>query len=388
MYIVKLKQKKEARVLNGYPWIFANEVEKIEGKDVKGAVCRVESSGGRFVCLGFINHLSKILVRVLTYKEEVIDYNFFYERIKAADDYRRTLNYGEAYRAVFSESDGLPGLIVDRYGKYLCVQFLCLGADVRKDMIVKALIEVFSPAGIYERSDVAVREKEGLKKFKGPIYGEFDPVVEITENGLKMLVDMAEGQKTGYFLDQKENRKNVANYVGGKTVLDCFSNIGGFSLCAAKFGAKEVTAVDISETAVNYVLKNAELNGLNNVKAIKADVFEQLRTYKKGGQKFGAVILDPPAFTKSADTVKDAVKGYKDINILGLKLVEKGGYLITCSCSQHLTVNLFLDMLKQSVIESGVKARLVELRYQSKDHANLITSDVALYLKAAVIRVE
>ena len=233
-----------------------------------------------------------------------------------------------------------------------------------------------------------MREKEGLKKFKGAIYGEFDPVVEITENGLKMLVDMAEGQKTGYFLDQKENRKNVANYVNGKTVLDCFSNIGGVSLCAAKFGASKVTAVDISETAVGYVLKNAELNGLTNVKAVKADVFEKLREYKKDGQKFGVVILDPPAFTKSADTVKDAVKGYKDINILGLKLVEKGGYLITCSCSQHLTVNLFMDMLKRSVIESGVKARLVELRYQSKDHANLITSDEALYLKAAIIRVE
>lgn len=388
MYIVKLKQKKEARVLNGYPWIFANEVEKIEGKDVKGAVCRVVSNDGRFVCLGFINHLSKILVRVLTFKEENIDYNFFYERIKAANDYRLTLNYGDAYRAVFSESDGLPGLIVDRYGKYLCVQFLCLGIDVRKELIIKALIEVFSPLGIYERSDVAVREKEGLQKFKGAIYGDFDPVVKITENGLEMLVDMAEGQKTGYFLDQKENRKNVANYVRGKTVLDCFSNIGGFSLCAAKYGAKEVTAVDISEFAVNYVLKNAELNGLNNVKAVKADVFEKLREYKKSGQKFGVVILDPPAFTKSADTVKDAVKGYKDINILGLKLVEKGGYLITCSCSQHLTVNLFMDMLKQSVIESGVKARLIELRYQSKDHANLITSDEALYLKAAVIRVE
>lgn len=388
MYVVKLKKGKENRVFNGYPWIFANEVEKIEGKDVKGAICRVVNVEGRFVCLGFINHLSKILVRVLTYNEETIDYNFFYNRIKNANDYRLTLNYGKAYRAVFSESDGLPGLIVDRYGDYLCVQILCLGMEMRKDLILKALLEVFSPKGIYERSDVAVREKEGLKKCKGPIYGDFNPVVEINENGLKMLVDMAEGQKTGYFLDQKENRKNLCHYVKGKTVLDCFSNIGGFSLCAAMFGASEVTAVDISETAVDCLLKNAKLNNFDNVKAIRADVFEKLREFKKSGQKFGVVVLDPPAFTKSVDTVKDAVKGYKDINILGLKLVEKGGYLITCSCSQHLTVNLFMDMIKKSVIESGVRSRLVELRYQSKDHANLITSDEALYLKMAVIRVE
>ena len=386
MYNVYLKKNEEKRVLNGYPWIFANEVLKIEGKDRQGSVAEVRSHDGRFVGLGTINHHSKIIVRMLTLKNETIDEDFYRQRITAAIDYRKSLGYDDNYRVIFAESDFIPGLIVDKYGKYLSVQFLSLGVEVIKDMIIKLLIEAFNPDGIYERSDVAVREKEGLELRKGVIYGNFDPRVTIIENGLKMIVDLENGQKTGYFLDQKENRDDLKHYVSGKTVLDCFCNEGGFSLCAKKYGATEVTAVDISEKAIGLVKENAALNNLE-IKTETADVFEKLREYRKEKRIFGVVVLDPPAFTKSADTVKEGYKGYKDVNINGLKLVEKGGYLVTCSCSQHLTLNLFLQMIKESVMESGVKAKLVEIRMQGKDHATVIGYDESLYLKVAVIHI-
>ncbi|MBQ9514127.1 MAG: class I SAM-dependent rRNA methyltransferase [Clostridia bacterium] len=387
MYRVILKKNEEKKILNGYPWVFANEVSKIEGKDKQGSIAEVLSFDGRFIGIGYINHYSKIIVRILSLKEEEIDKNFFYNRIKAANDYRLELGYNDNYRAVFSESDFLPGLIVDKYGDYLSCQFLTLGMDIRKDTIINCLVKIFNPKGIYERSDVAVREKEGLSKVKGSLFGgNFCPVVEIEENGLKMLVDLENGQKTGYFLDQKENRDNLKHYVKDKTVLDCFCNVGGFSLCAKKYGAKEVFAVDVSETALDYVKKNAELNGFT-VNTVKADVFELLRDYRRENKKFGVVILDPPAFTKSVDTVKEAVKGYKDINICGLKLIKKGGYLITCSCSQHLSITSFINMIEESVKESKVKAKIVELRTQGKDHAPLIGVDTGLYLKVAILKI-
>lgn len=386
MYKVYLKRNEEKKILNGFPWVFANEVYKIEGKDKQGSVAEVVSFDGRFVGIGYINHLSKIIVRILSLKNEVVDEMFYYERIKAAVDFRKELGYDDNYRAVFSESDMLPGLIVDKYGDYLSVQFLSLGVENSRQTIIKILIDIFSPKGIYERSDVAVRLKEGLKERKGIIYGNFNPVVEIVENGVKMLVDLENGQKTGYFLDQKENRDNLKYYVKGKTVLDCFCNVGGFSMCAAKYGASQITAVDISENALNYVRHNAELNGYN-IKTVCADVFEFLRQCRKEGKKYGVVVLDPPAFTKTADTVKSACKGYKDINIQALKLVEKGGYLITCSCSQHLSVKMFTDVIEQSVFESGVRVKTVELRFQGKDHATLIGTEQSLYLKVAVLKI-
>ena len=386
MYNVILKRGEEREILKGFPWVYANEVKTIEGKDVQGSVAVVRSEEGRFIGKGFINHHSKILVRILTRSDEEIDEEFFRTRIRFADEYRRELGYDDNYRAIFGESDFLPGLIVDKYGDYLSVQFLCLGMETRKQTILRLLIERFHPKGIYERSDVPVREKEGLEKFKGILYGSFDPRVVITENGLKMIVDLENGQKTGYFLDQKENRDNLKHYVKGKTVLDCFCNEGGFSLCAAKYGAKETTAVDISEKAIGLVKENADLNGLQ-IETVVADVFELLREYRKEKRKFGVVVLDPPAFTKTADTLKQGYKGYKDINVNGLKLVEKGGYLVTCSCSQHLTVPLFLKMIEESVAESGVRAKLVELRTQAKDHASLVGGGESLYLKVAVLRI-
>lgn len=386
MYTVTLKRNEEKKVLNGYPWIFANEVQKIEGKDKQGSVAEVKAFDGRYVGKGFINHHSKIIVRILTTKSEEINKDFFEERIKIADEGRRELGYNDNYRVVFGESDNLPGLIVDKYGDKLSVQFLSLGMEVVKNDVIDILVKRFAPSTIYERSDVAIREKEGLPLKKGVIYGKNETQSIIVENGLKLIVDLENGQKTGYFLDQKENRDDLKFYVKDKTVLDCFCNEGGFSLCAKKYGAKEVTAIDISKTAIELVEKNAKLNDLE-IKTRVADVFEALREYRKSGEKFGVIVLDPPAFTKTADTVKAGYKGYKDINANALKLVEKGGYLVTCSCSQHLTLPLFLQMIKESVFESGVRAKLVELRTQGKDHAVCIGYDESLYLKVAVIKV-
>lgn len=386
MYTIILKKNEEKRIYEGHPWVFANEVASIEGKDIQGSIAKVLSFDKRFLGYGYINHKSKILVRLLTRDETVIDKTFFYNKIKKANDYRLSLGYSDNYRAVFGESDGLPALIVDKYGDYLSVQFLALGMEVRKAMIVECLTEIFSPKGIYERSDVKVRELEGLAEQKGVLYGEVPELVEITENGVKLQIDIQNGQKTGYFLDQKENRGNLIHYVKGKTVLDCFSNIGGFALCAARFGAKEVTALDISALAVESIRRNALLNGYQNIiTAEAADVFDKLRVYKAEGRKFDVIVLDPPAFTKSYDTVKQGYAAYRDINSLALKLLNPGGFLVTCSCSQHLTINLFLDMLREASAYTRIPVRMAELRIQSRDHATLVNTEESLYLKAAVL---
>lgn len=387
MYILTLKKGEEKRIIAGHPWVYANEVLKIEGKDAQGSIAKVLAFDGRFIGYGYINHLSKIIVRILSRDETPIDYDFFYNRIKESNFRRVNLGYDNNYRVVFGENDLLPGLIVDKYGDYLSVQFLSLGMDVRKDMIVKILVDIFKPLGIYERSDVSVREKEGLKQVKGPLYGDFNPRVNIVENGIKMIVDLENGQKTGYFLDQKENRDNLKHYVKDKEVLDCFCNVGGFSLCASKHGAKKVTALDISELAIKEVEEHAKMNGFENIDAVCADVFEKLREYRRDKKKFDVIILDPPAFTKSKDTVKAGYLGYRDINTLALKLLKKEGILVTCSCSQHLTLNLFLDMIRESSAHANVNAQMVELRMQGKDHSSLIGSDEGLYLKLAIVRV-
>lgn len=385
MYKVILKKNEEKRIVNGHPWIYANEVSKIEGKDTPGSIAKVVSFDDRFIGYGYINHASKIIVRILTRNEEEINDEFFYNRLKKANDFRVSIGYSNNYRVCFGESDLLPGLIVDKYGEYLSVQFLTLGMDIRKETIVSSLIKIFNPKGIYERSDASVRQKEGLKEVKGFLYNEFDPKVIIEENGLKMIVDLENGQKTGYFLDQKENRDNLKYYVKEKEVLDCFCNVGGFSLCASKYGASKVTAIDTSALALKTVNENAALNNIENIETVCADVFDKLREYKKEGRKFDVIILDPPAFTKSVDTIKEGYKGYLDINTLALKLLNKNGVLITCSCSQHLTLPLFQRMIEESINRANVTAKMVELRFQGKDHATLINLQESLYLKVAIL---
>lgn len=391
-YSIFLKKNEDKRIREGHPWIYANEVDRIEGKGKNGELATVYDSRGGFLGRGFINHASKILVRIFIRDEnaDVSDeglYAILTERLKKANDYRIKLGYTNCYRMVFAEADGLPALIVDKYGDILSVQFLSLGVDMRKKAIVKALTELFNPRGIYERSDVAVRKKEGLEQVKGPIYGEFDPVVTVVENGLKMVVDIENGQKTGYFLDQKENRFAVRRYSKDAEVLDCFCNVGGFSVNAAAAGAKNVVALDISEKALADVRKNAEMNGLTNVETVCGDVFEVLREYKKAGRMFDTIILDPPAFCKTAADVPDAYKGYRDINVLAMKLVKPGGFLLTASCSHYMTFPLFERMLQESAKMSGRNVRTVEVRTQAADHPSLVSVDETTYLKFFVLNV-
>ena len=385
-YEVYLKKNEEKRPLAGHSWVYANEVARIEGKDKNGALATVRSFDGRFVGKGYLNHASKILVRLFIRGNEEDGERLWEERIAAAWQLRKKLGYGNCCRVVFGEADDLPALIVDKYADILVVQCLSLGVHLRREMIVRILVRLFAPKGIYERSDSAVLAKEGLQPEKGVLYGEVPDEVIIEENGLKMSVDVKNGQKTGYFLDQKENRFAIRRYAAGGRVLDCFCNSGGFSLNAA-LTAKEVTAADISPLALKNVGRNAELNGIDNITTRCADVFQLLRDYRAAGEKFSLVVLDPPAFCKSAAEVKDAYRGYKDINLLGMKLVEKGGFLATCSCSQHMTPVLFDKMLAEAAKESGRKVRCLETRGQAPDHPALLNQDETRYLKFSVLQV-
>lgn len=384
-YKVYLKKGEEKRIVAGHSWVYANEVAKIDGKDKNGSLAEVYSFDGRFIGKGYINHASKILVRVFIRGNETDDEEYYLNAIKTANDYRKRLGYENCYRAVFAEADNLPALIVDKYGDYLAVQCLSLGIDLRKQLICNCLVKLFSPKGIFERSDVAVRKKEGLPELKQVLYGEVPDYVEIVENGLKMLVDIKNGQKTGYFLDQKENRFTVRKYCRGE-VLDCFCNSGGFSLNASTV-ADKVLACDISELALKNVRDNARLNGVKNIETLCGDVFEVLRTFRKEKRLFDTVILDPPAFCKTADEVKDAYRGYKDINLTAMKIVKSGGFLITCSCSHYMTTTLFDKMLIGAAKESGRTVRYVEIKTQAPDHPALLSAEETHYLKFIVLQV-
>lgn len=385
-YSVYLKKNEEKRIVNGHSWVYANEVSRVEGKDKNGALATVYAYDGRYIGKGYINHASKILVRIFIRNDEEDTKELYLARLKACADFRRALGYENCCRLVFAEADNLPALIVDKYGEYLVIQCLSLGIHQRKKLIVECLCELFSPKGIYERSDVAVRAKEGLPPEKGVLYGEVPDEIPIVENGLKMAVDVKNGQKTGYFLDQKENRFAVRKYCKGGEVLDCFCNSGGFSLNAATV-AKRVTAADISPLALENVKRNCELNGISNVTVECGDVFELLRGYRTSGKKFDVVILDPPAFCKSADQVKDAYRGYRDINILGMKIVKSGGFLVTCSCSHYMTAPLFEKMLAESAAQSGRTVRFIEVKSQSPDHPALLCEEETRYLKFFVLQV-
>ena len=386
MYKVTLKKNEEKRIIDGSSIVYANEVLSIENKETNGSLAEVYSISGKFLGKGYINHLSKVLVRIFLDKDEEDTIELFKERIKKANDYRLSLGYDSAYRMVYSEADRIPGLIVDKYEDILVIEISSLGIDLRKDMIVKALVELFNPKGIYERCEENLRTKEGLKSIEGTLYGEVPDNVIITENGIKMSVHVKTSQKTGYFLDQKENRYAVRRYAKDKKVLDCFSNSGGFSMNCATV-AKEVTALDISEVAIDNVKENATLNGFNNVKTITGDVFKVLRDMKKNEERYDLIILDPPAFTKSVSEVKDALRGYKDINILAMKLINKGGYLVTSSCSHFVTMPLFSNMLVEAAKEARVNARCVEIKSQAPDHPSLLSSGETQYLKFYILQI-
>lgn len=388
-YKVFLKKNEERRLLAGHAWVYANEVARIEGKDKNGSLAAVYANDGRFIGRGYINHLSKILVRIFLRSEAEEEDAALEKRIRAAFALRETLFGAETdcYRCVFAEADDLPALIVDRYGDYLVAEFLSLGMDQRREKIADILEKVCAPKGICLRGDAPVRRKEGLPLENRALRGEIPERILVRENGLVMEVDVLHGQKTGYFLDQKENRLAVRRYCRGARVLDCFCNSGGFSLNAAAV-AREVTAVDISPLALESVRANAARNGFANIRTVCADAFEHLRALRAAGEKFGCVILDPPAFCKSAAEVPGAYRGYKDVNLTAMKLVEPGGFLVTCSCSHYMTMPLFEKMLRESARDCGRRAKVLEVRVQAPDHPALLAAEETSYLKAYILQIE
>ncbi|MFA5037226.1 MAG: class I SAM-dependent rRNA methyltransferase [Candidatus Izemoplasmatales bacterium] len=384
---VKLKPTEEIRIRQGHPWVYSNEIASIEGDIVSGDIVSVFASDHSFVGKGFLNTASKIFVRILTRKDIDIQDDFFRDLIHQAHQMRINLGYNHAYRAFFSDADGIPGLIVDKYEDYLVMQILSLGVAIRKQLFIDLLQAEFLPVGIYERSDVPIRKKEGLPEYKGIVYGTVPNSIIIHENEILMSVDIPNGQKTGTFLDQQANHAAIRPYVTGKTVLDCFSHTGGFGLHAAKYGAKTVECVDISTLAISEIEANARQNDLHNVTALKADVFALLRDYQTANRLFDVIILDPPAFTKNLDKLDKAYAGYKEINLQAMKLITSSGYLVTCSCSHYMTPELFLEMLQEAAVDANRIAQMIEFRTQGKDHPMLLGIEESLYLKCVILRI-
>ncbi len=388
MGIVTLK-KGEGRALKaGRPWIYDNEVAYISGEPADGDIVQVQDFDGYALGQGFLNRRSKLTVRMMTRDAKaVVDREFLRMRVKAAWEYRkRTVDTGSC-RVIFGEADFLPGLVVDKFSDVLVVQSLALGIDRFKPLIVELLREVLAEDGIrirgvYERSDAKVREQEGMERAAGFLSEPFDTKVEIEENGVRYYVDVAEGQKTGFFLDQKYNRKAIWKLCPGARVLDCFTHTGSFALNAAKAGAARVIGVDASELGVAQARENAALNGLQDIVEFQCrDVFELLPELEQRGEKFDVVILDPPAFTKSRNSVKNAVRGYREINLRAMKLIRDGGYLATCSCSHFMEPELFAGTIAQAAKNAHRRLRQVEFRTQAPDHPILWGAGDSYYLK-------
>jgi len=389
MHRLILRPGHDRRLRAGHPWIFSNEIDRIDGIPSGGDAVLV--FGPRGDCLGtaYYNPHSLIAARLLSRRQEPIDtVDFFRQRLAAASDYRRRL-YGEldAVRLVHGEGDGLPGLVVDRYGEVLSVQLLTLGMERRREQILQALLELFNPAAVIARNDVGVRELEGLPQQVELLHGELPPELIVTEHGLHFRVDVSGGQKTGHFLDQKENHLALSGRVKGERVLDLFCYSGSWSVHAAHFGAREVIGVDISAGALALATENARLNGLQSTCSfVRADVFDLLRDQGRNGERFGTVVLDPPAFVKSKKKLPEAIRGYLTINRRAMEVVAPGGHLFTCSCSHHMQPEMFLDLLRQAAAQAGRSVRLLELRGQAYDHPVLLACPETEYLKCAILQ--
>lgn len=392
--IVTLKKGEGRMLKSGGLWIFDNEIASILGSFEDGDIVAVHDFDGYGLGKGFINRNSKIRVRMMTRnRHQEIDEAFLKMRVQEAWDYRKKVSDTGSCRVIFGEADFLPGLVVDKFSDVLVVQSLALGIDRLKDQIVELLKEVLAADGIkirgvYERSDAKVRRQEGMELYKGFIGEAFDTNVEIEENGVRYMVDVKDGQKTGFFLDQKYNRKAIQHLCKDAKVLDCFTHTGSFALNAGYGGAKEVTGVDASELAVEQAILNSKLNGMEDrVKFICRDVFELLPELEEKGEKFDVVILDPPAFTKSRNSVKNAVKGYREINLRAMKLVRDGGFMATCSCSHFMTYELFTQTIHQAARNVHKRLRQVEYRTQAPDHPILWAAEESYYLKFYVFQV-
>jgi 23S rRNA (cytosine1962-C5)-methyltransferase len=389
MVKIFLRKKISNRIADGHPWIFANEIGDEEGKYEPGDIVDVFSSNGSFVGRGYINPASQIKVRLLTRnQQEEINDAFFFNRIEKAWKYRQKLGYVENCRLIFGEADELPALIIDKFNDYLVIQTLSLGIERWKEAIVKALETIFKPKGIYERNDVPVRELEGMKQQKGFLSAPFDTNIIINENGLKFHVDIENGQKTGYFLDQQDNRRTISQVVKGADVLEAFCYTGTFSMHAAHYGAKSVLGLDISETAINTARRNAQLNGFENTCSFEnVNAFDVLKQWVKEGRRYDTVILDPPAFTKSRENIQKAVTGYKEINLRGMKLLKPGGFLVTASCTNLVPPELFLQIIEMAAKDARKTIRQVSWQTQAADHPILWNVPNTQYLKFLIVEV-
>ncbi|HAG51638.1 MAG TPA: rRNA large subunit methyltransferase I, partial [Deltaproteobacteria bacterium] len=386
---IKVTDRCTERLLSGHLWIFNNEIKSIDGLYSNGDIIAVTDKRGKFIGKGYINDNSKIIIRLLSFKDEPIDKSFFKKKLEDAIKYRISLGWQmeDSFRVVFSEGDFLPGLIVDKYDRVISLQILTLGIEKRKEDIVEILKDIFMPKAIIERSDVEVRKKEGLQPRKGILWGEEVNKVTIILNGLKFEIDLLEGHKTGFYLDQQENRKTIEPYVKDKRVLDCFAYTGAFAMYSAKYGAKEVVALEDSGKIFDMLSRNIQLNGFENIiKPEKGDAFDWLRERYKKGEKFDCVMLDPPSFVKGKEAMGGAWRGYKDINLLGLKLLNNNGYLITSSCSQNVSPTAFLNILHDAANDEGCMLQLLENRSQSRDHPILLSMPETHYLKFVVAK--
>ena len=379
---------KEKRVYSRHPWVFRSDIHHTEGPCAPGDVVSIYSDKGRFLAKAFYNPNSQIALRILTWQDEEIDRAFIFRRVHDAVEYRRTFADLRSCRLIFAESDRLPALIADVFGSTVVIQCMSLGMERFKQDVIDAIVEEIHPDGIWERDDIPVRKLEGMDMKTGLLYGNVPDRVEMTENGIRFLVDVKEGQKTGFFLDQKENRAAIAPFVKGKKVLDCFTHTGSFALHAAYYGAADVTGVDISDYACEFATENARLNGFgDNVRFIAANAFDLLSEQSKARQKYDVIILDPPAFTKTRSAVESALRGYKEINLRAMKMVVPGGYLVSCSCSQHVTPDLFKKMIQDAAYDARVSLRQVEFRSQGKDHPILPAAPETEYLKCGIYQV-
>ena len=387
---VYLKRKISHRIAGGHPWIFGNEIAKMDDGIRAGDIVEVCYHDEKFVGKGYINPKSQILVRLLTRdKKEEINEQFFIDRLARCWNYRKKIGYIENCRLVFGEADQLPQLIIDKFNDYFVIQTLALGMDLWKGTLVKAINQIFKPRGIYERNDVPVRELEGLPQQKGFLSEPFDTKIIINENGLKFHVDLENGQKTGYFLDQQDNRRAISQIVKSADVLGAFTYTGTFEIHAAHFGAKSVLGIDISETAVKQAAENAVLNNLEDVVRFEtANAFDTLKQWAKDGRQYDVVMLDPPAFTKSRETIQKAITGYKEINLRGIKLIRPGGFLVTSSCTNLVSPELFLQIIDMAAKDAKRKIRQVVFQTQSPDHPIIWGIESTQYLKFVIVEVQ
>ncbi len=392
--IVTLKKGEGRTLKSGGMWIFDNEIASIMGSFADGDIVIIHDFDGYPLGKGFINRQSKIRIRLMTrHVEQEIDRDFLRDRVKAAWEYRKKTVDTSSCRVIFGEADFLPGLVIDKFSDVLVVESLALGIDRMKEQIIDLLKEVLAEDGItirgvYERSDAKVRLQEGMERIKGFIGDAFDTNVEIVENGVRYYVDVKDGQKTGFFLDQKYNRAAIRKLCKDARVLDCFTHTGSFALNAGQAGAASVLGLDASELGVEQARKNAQLNGLEKTVQFEcADVFEKLPQLEEAGEKFDVIILDPPAFTKSRSSVKNAVKGYREINLRAMKLLKDGGYLATCSCSHFMTYELFTKTIGQAAHNVHKRLRQVEFRTQAPDHPILWSANESYYLKFYIFQV-